>query len=244
MEAYRYHDEKSDKFWRIEHDESAFAVNYGKTGTTGKYQIKEFDSTEECQKEVKKLIDSKKKKGYKPYPEFDSNNHYYFDDEEIGLHQLTSHPKFRAHFTSEFYYDCGDEEAPFGSDEGSDTLAQIAEDLRKNKTFNFTSFPKKLIEEYWDMTYLPAEDISHESIEQLVKTDEMNLTQSDMVTYATAFAQIKITGEVDAELKVLALNAMKRIEIVAELLKWNTTGKPSEISIKMINDLEQFIIKK
>ncbi|MBW1657925.1 WGR domain-containing protein [Flavobacterium quisquiliarum] len=240
MEAYRYQDEKSDKFWRIEQDEPAFAVNYGKTGTTGKYQIKEFDSVEECQKEVKKLIDSKKKKGYKLYPEFDLNNHYYFDDEEIGLHPLTSHPKFRAHFKDEFYYDCGDEEAPFGSDEGSDTLAQITEDLRKTKTFDFTSFPKRLIEEYWDMTYLPAEDISRENIEQLVKTDEMNLTQSDMVTYATAFAQIKITGEVDGALKVLALNAMKRMEIIAELLKWNTTGKPSEIGTKMMHDLEQF----
>ncbi|KAF2509126.1 WGR domain-containing protein [Flavobacterium foetidum] len=240
MEAYRYNDGKSDKFWRIEHDESAFAVNYGKTGTTGKYQIKEFESAADCQKEATKLIDSKKKKGYKLYPEFDCNNHYYFDDEEIGLHPLTSHPKFRTHFTEAFYYSCFDEETPFGSDEGSDTLAQIVEDLRKSKTFDFATFPKKMIEEYWDMTYLPAEDISHENIQELLKTDEMNLTQCDMVTYATAFAQIKITGKIDSRLKELAVNAMKRMEIIAEILKWNTSGKPSEIGTKMISELEQF----
>ncbi len=243
MKEFRYIDNKSDKFWRIDCIESNLLVNYGKTGSIGKFQIKEFESTEVCNKEAIKLISSKIKKGYSHFPDFDANNCFYFDDEEIGLHLLTSHPKFCENFTDDFYFDCGDEEAPFGSDEGSDTLHQIEEDLRKSKDFNFTTFPKKLIEDYWDMTYIPANDISLPSIEELVKTDEMNLTQSDMVTYATAFAQIKITGQIDYELKKIALNAMKRFEIVAQLLKWNTTGGPSEIGTKMISDLEQFASK-
>jgi predicted DNA-binding WGR domain protein len=36
MQAYRFKDEKSDKFWRIEYAGDAYAVNYGKAGTTGK----------------------------------------------------------------------------------------------------------------------------------------------------------------------------------------------------------------
>ena len=243
MKEYRYNDNKSDKFWRIEYIDSNILVNYGKTGTIGKFQMKEFDSTEECEKEANKLITSKIKKGYNLFPDFNVNNCFYFDDDEIGLHLLTSHPKFRENFTEDFYFDCGDEEAPFGSDEGSDTLSQIEEDLRKSKDFSFTTFPKKLIETYWGMTYIPANDLSLHSIEELVKTDEMNVTQSDMVTYATAFAQIKITGQIDDELKTTALNAMKRLEIVAQLLKWNTTGKPSEIGTKMIADLEHFVAK-
>jgi uncharacterized protein YfeS/predicted DNA-binding WGR domain protein len=243
MKEYRYKDNKSDKFWRIEYIDSNLLVNYGKSGTIGKFQIKEFDSNEECEKEANKLIASKIKKGYNLLPDFDANNCFYFDDDEIGQHLLTSHPKFREKFTDEFYFDCGDEEAPFGSDEGSDTLSQIEEDLRKSKDFNFTTFPKKLIEDYWGMTYIPAKDISLQSIEELVKTDERNVTQSDMVTYATAFAQIKITGQIDNELKKIALNAMKRLEIVAQLLKWNTTGKPSKIGTKMIADLEHFVTK-
>lgn len=243
MKEYRYNDNKSDKFWRIEYNESNLLVNYGKTGSIGKFQIKEFDSNEECEKEANKLIESKIKKGYNFFPDFDANKCFYFDDGEIGLHLLTSHPKFRENFSDDFYLDCGDEEAPFGSDEGSDTLAHLEEDFRKNKNFNFTTFPKKLIEDYWDMTYIPAYDISLHSIEELIKTDEMNVTQSDMVTYATAFAQIKITGQIDNELKRIALNAMKRLEIVAQLLKWNATGKPSEIGTKMIADLEHFVTK-
>ena len=240
MEVYRYKDEKSDKFWRIEYSGTAFAVNYGKTGTTGQYQIKEFGSDEECQKEAKKLITSKVKKGYKPYPEFDPAKQFYFDDEEIGLHPLTFHPVFRNHFTDDFYYDCGDEEAPFGSDEGSDTLAHICEEIRKNKTSDFAAFPKKLVEEYWEMKYIPAENISQEAVEKLAKEDEMNMTKSDMVTYATAFAQIKITGRLDAKLKAAALNSIRRIEIAAVILGWNKTGKPSEIAEKMISGLESF----
>jgi len=68
----------------------------------------------------------------------------------------------------------------------------------------------------------------------------MNMTQSDFVTYATAFSQIKITGRLDAKLKAAALNSIRRIEITAEIMGWNKTGKPSEISQKMISDLEGF----
>ena len=238
--AYRFKDDKSDKFWRIEYAGTAFSVNYGKTGATGSYEVKEFNSSEECEKEAKKLIASKVKKGYQPYAEFDYDNHLYFDDEETGLHPLTSHPAFRSHFTEELYYDCGDEEAPFGSDEGSDTLDQIEEDMRKSKTFDFAAFPKKLIEVYWDMKYLPPTEISREAVEHLAKTDEMNMTQSDMVTYAVAFAQIKITGRITPELKTAALNAMRRVDMTAIIMGWNTRGKPSEVTTIMINDLERF----
>jgi uncharacterized protein YfeS len=41
----------------------------------------------------------------------------------------------------------------------------------------------------------------------------MRMTQSDMVTYANAFAQIKITGRIDPALKTAALNAVRRMEM-------------------------------
>jgi uncharacterized protein YfeS len=133
-----------------------------------------------------------------------------------------------------------DEETPFGSDEGHDTLYHIEEDIRKSKSFDFAAFPKKLIEQYWDMTYLPATDLSREAVEKLAKEDDMNLTQSDMVTYATAFAQIKITGRIDEDLKIAAINSMNRLEVMSEISGWNTTGKPSEITSIMIADLQGF----
>ena len=47
-QALRYTDEKSDKFWRVEYIDNCLVVNYGKVGAIGKYQVKEFDSEDEC----------------------------------------------------------------------------------------------------------------------------------------------------------------------------------------------------
>ena len=60
IEALHFKDEKTDKFWFVETLVCEMMVNYGKTGTTGKYKIKEFDR----------------------------NNRYYFDNEEHGLSRL------------------------------------------------------------------------------------------------------------------------------------------------------------
>ncbi|AXR60923.1 WGR domain-containing protein [Leptospira mayottensis] len=59
-----YKDDKSDKFWNIEVSGTSFTVTYGKTGTAGQTQTKTFGSKGECQKEAKKLLSEKLKKGY------------------------------------------------------------------------------------------------------------------------------------------------------------------------------------
>jgi predicted DNA-binding WGR domain protein len=61
-----YKDDKSDKFWKIEVNENSFTVTYGKTGTAGTSQTKDFDSEAKCLKEAEKLVAEKKKKGYVP----------------------------------------------------------------------------------------------------------------------------------------------------------------------------------
>ncbi len=239
IKAFRFIDDKSDKFWAVETLDSDLVVRYGKTGTIGKYQIKEFGDEEEATHEAAKLMASKTRKGYLPYPEFDPLHQYYINDQEMGLHRLTSHPAFRACFPDDFYYDCNDEEAPFGSDEGSDTLAFLEDAFRANQDLDFAAFPAHLVGNDWGMAYIPAidADVDLQTVRQLLETDELNLTQSDMVTYATAFAQIKITGKIDAILRQRALNALTRIAIVAQLCNW---GEPSEIQQQMHAKLKSF----
>ena len=191
--AFIYKDEKSHKFWCIDYSGYDFSVNYGKSGSIGKFEIKEFETEEECLKQAEKLIRSKEKKGYVEDTGFDFMNKIYIDSEEYGLHPKTSHPRFTEHFTEELYYDCVDEEAPFGSDEGSDTLDSLEETIRKNPKLNFLDFPKYLIEHDWGMEYIPVESLDPEVVKKLASKKEMDMTQSDMVTYATAFGQIKIT---------------------------------------------------
>lgn len=56
--AFIYKDEKSHKFWWIDYSGCDFAVNYGKFDSIGKFEIKDFDTEEECLKQAEKLIDS------------------------------------------------------------------------------------------------------------------------------------------------------------------------------------------
>ena len=242
MQVYRYKDEKSDKFWRIESSGTELAVNYGNLGTTGKYQIKEFDSEEACLKEVQKLTASKVKKGYMIYTDFDVNAQLHIDDEEIGLHPLTSHPKFREHFTDEFYYDCGDEEAPFGSDEGSDTLAELHDYMKKKRNIDIYKFPQHIMVVVWGMDYIPPDTIDRKEIKALMSqpSDSIPMSQymtiNDQVIVASALGQIKIMGEVSERLKALACRALHRLQIVFELEGYGFSATTQ----KMIEDLESF----
>ena len=247
IQVLHFKNEKSDKFWFVETLDSEMMVNYGKAGATGKYEIKEFDSSEACEKEALKLINSKKKKGYKKFVEFDRNNHYYFDDEEYGLNPLTSHPTFRKYFLDNFYYDCGDEEAPFGSDEGNDTLYELQEAIQKKKKIDFFDFPKVIIEKLWEMKYLsPNVEKTDEELEEQAKSEfngllgEQIILQSDQVILAVAFGQAKITGKIDKKLLELALKSLNRIDRLNRLI-WNWDKEEATYYIEtMKKDLIKF----
>ncbi|MCT6922887.1 WGR domain-containing protein [Metasolibacillus sp.] len=212
--AFIYQDEKSHKFWTIDYSDIAIGVHYGKSGTIGKYEVKEYASLEACEKEAKKLIANKVKKGYKEAETFDFESCFYIDTVEYGPHPKTSHPRFVAHFTEDFYYDCGDEEAPFGSDEGSDTLSEVEEMIRKKRPIAFSTLPQYIVEQLWGMQYIAVTTLDKEEVEQMKQKQEIDMQQSDMVTYSSAFAQIKITGQLDPKLKNKALLALKRFAIM------------------------------
>jgi uncharacterized protein YfeS len=237
--AFVYKDEKSNKFWWINYDGNDFAVNYGKNGTNGKYEIKEFDSEEDCQKRALKLIDQKIRKGYKEAFDFDFINRFYFDDEEIGPHRKTSHPNYAEHFKEDFYYDCGGEEAPFGNDEGSDALEELAEHIKKFGNHDIALLPRKIVEEYWDMDYFEPNNFDVDYIkEQVANENEGYFILSDQVIIAIALGQIKITGTIEEELKKLALLSLKKMGMVSKIIDWDI----SEVVDITIRDLNSFKI--
>lgn len=59
-----YKDDKSNKFWQVEQDGATLNISYGKTGTAGQKNVKEFDSVQKAEKERDKLITEKLGKGY------------------------------------------------------------------------------------------------------------------------------------------------------------------------------------
>ena len=64
------------------------------------------------------------------------------------------------------------------------------------------------------MEYIPVETLEPEKVKNWTSKKEMDMTQSDMVTYATAFGQIKITGNLSPDLQERAINAIKRLSLV------------------------------
>jgi len=59
-----FQDGSSNKFWNIELSGSSFTVTFGRVGTAGQEQTKEFGSDAEAKKAYDKLIAEKVKKGY------------------------------------------------------------------------------------------------------------------------------------------------------------------------------------
>ena len=63
-EHFQFSDGSSNKFWKIRLDGSSFTVHFGRVGTAGQVQTKDFKSDAEAEKEYKKLVAEKLKKGY------------------------------------------------------------------------------------------------------------------------------------------------------------------------------------
>ena len=237
QQTLRYTDAKSDKFWRIETLANQFVVNYGKYGTNGRYEIKEFDSPEECEKQAAKLAAAKQKKGYAP-AELPAG-HLYFDDEEYGLNPLTSHPTFRKYFADEavYYSEC-DEETAFGSDDGADTLCSLQEAFRKSRPA-LQDFIRHIVECEWGFPLLPPQDAQSDAE---LETDGLQgvhyLLAHDRATLATILGAVKISGRVDSPADIAAaLAAANRIDRLAQLL-WD--APPSETLAQIRQDLTRF----
>ena len=162
----------------------------------------------------------------------------YFDDEETGIDRKTSHPNFVAAFRDEFYYDCTDDEAPFGNDNGADTLYELEDYYRNdNNDEKISLFPKRIVMDIWDLNYINYDTFDRKVIQELFNKDRHSLLATDQVIVAVALGEIKITGKIDPELKNMALNAVKRQKIVFDILGFGV----SKTYDKIEQDLEKFV---
>ncbi|MBB2337143.1 WGR and DUF4132 domain-containing protein [Escherichia sp. 93.0724] len=64
MKTYIYQDEKSHKFWAVEQQGNELHISWGKVGTNGQSQVKNFADAAAAEKAELKLIAEKTKKGY------------------------------------------------------------------------------------------------------------------------------------------------------------------------------------
>jgi predicted DNA-binding WGR domain protein len=64
MPTFEFRDDKSAKFWSIELQGKSFTVRFGKLGTAGQTQTKDFADEAKAKKEYDKVVAEKVKKGY------------------------------------------------------------------------------------------------------------------------------------------------------------------------------------
>jgi predicted DNA-binding WGR domain protein len=62
--SLRYEQGKSSKFWRVSVQGAELSVTYGRIGSAGQNNVKQFDSPERALRELNKLADEKLRKGY------------------------------------------------------------------------------------------------------------------------------------------------------------------------------------
>ena len=147
------------------------------------------------------------------------------DDEAYGIERENAHPRALQLIPDEFFWDCADELAPFGSDEGDTALDEFRGWRLKH--------PKSPIEECiaWTIESVgemdPTEYTDEIADEKLIASqlededfdDQQYIYTLDVSVIATGFGQLADEGTIDASAKPYLRRALKRQMVWARLVK-------------------------
>jgi uncharacterized protein YfeS len=168
------------------------------------------------------------------------NKFYYDDPEGEALSPKTSHPNFVKFLKSSFYYDCLDEFSPFGNDDGADLLYNLEDWYQENDgKGDIVKWLFKTIDEF-GFKYESkgcSKILDEPTLKEIQNEDPHCLTCMDNAIIAAAFGQYKISGQLNAELKELALTALKRQLLLAGDEQHNITKQYIERLRTMTKDL-------
>src|SRR5262245_3593365 len=128
----------------------------------------------------------------------------------------TAHPRARELMTEEFLWDCVDEEAPFGSDEGHDAYYEFREWRQRNKEKPLTACLAWIMQGE-DLKDYNDELCSDEAVERALEkpaaaflADAYDMFTLDATVIATALGQLLDEGRIDPEAKPYVRVAIKR----------------------------------
>ncbi|MBS1636911.1 MAG: hypothetical protein JST26_13420 [Bacteroidetes bacterium] len=166
---------------------------------------------------------------------------YYDDPEGDALTKETSHPKFVENMIAGFYYDCTNDFSPFGNDDGADLLFNLEEFYQEKKGKGIIKWLYKTIDEF-GFKYASegcSKILDEPTLKQLQDEDPHFINCMDNTIIAAAFGQIKISGQVDKDLKELAKIAIQRQLIVNRQYEGDATKERSDNLNTMLIDLSK-----
>lgn len=127
-----------------------------------------------------------------------------------------AHPRARELMTEPFFWDCVDEEAPFGSDEGHDAYYEFRRWRESHKDENLTEcfawiMKGESLDNYnQDLCTDEAVERDVEHPEDAFLADEFDINTLDVTIIATALGQLLDEGRIDAEAKPYVHVAIER----------------------------------
>lgn len=146
------------------------------------------------------------------------------EEEDLGgIDKDRGHPRAVQIIPDEFFWDCTDELAPFGSDEGDTALSEYR-DWRKESPdepletcliWTIESVGETDVSEYSDAIF--HEPTVREQIEDPDFDDQQLIYTTDVSVIATTFGQLVDEGKIDVSAKPYAERALKRQAVWAKL---------------------------
>ncbi|RZK25375.1 MAG: MolR family transcriptional regulator [Hymenobacter sp.] len=135
---------------------------------------------------------------------------YYFDDPEKGLARATSHPFFVEHATADFYYDGGDEFAPFGNDTGYDLLRDLEEWYQERGANTKVAVWLRQLIIAWGFNPAYLHYNTQAQLETVNPEEQYLNDVLDKAVIATILGQCKIAGKADKAMQEMVANAFMR----------------------------------
>ncbi|MFK7933088.1 MAG: hypothetical protein AB8G22_06225 [Saprospiraceae bacterium] len=167
------------------------------------------------------------------------------EEEPYGIQKEHAHKRAIELVPEEFFWDCVDELAPFGSDEGDMALSEyrrwrenhpnspiydcmkwVIEDVGEMK---IDAYNKKLLDRKLISSYIKGEFFEHD------------LFTLDISVIATGFGQLVDEGKIDKQIKPLIQIAITRQKIWSDLAATLEDWDHSEEYINNLNILERVL---
>jgi len=165
-------------------------------------------------------------------------------EDRYGINKDYAHPNAIKLVPEEFFWDCVDELAPFGSDEGDMALAEYRDWRKLNPNTPILECMKWSIEGVGEIPYenynesLLSKEVIKEHIYNQEYNDHYYIYTLDATVIGTGFGQLVDEGKIDEDIKPTISIALTRLIYWSEL---QPDWEGSEIFIKNLKVLERIL---
>lgn len=145
------------------------------------------------------------------------------EEEPYGVDRDHAHPRALELAPEDFFWDCVDELAPFGSDEGDTALSEFRDWRKENPALPAVACMVWTIESVGEMEIDEYNDalLSERTIVAQIADEEFDDAQYiytlDTSVIATGFAQLVDEGRIDLDCKPFIQRAIQRLTTWSEL---------------------------